>query len=87
MPIKENEFSKSSLDPSTLLMDFLSANYRNAYSLGELVEVMTAAGKNLAAEDIERLLSALEYGGKVDSKTIDGKTYYRYSKVMGNRLI
>jgi hypothetical protein len=87
MPIKENEFGKSDRDPSLLLVEFLSFNHRNAYSLDELVEVLKAKGKDLKAKDIERLLSALEYGGKVKSRTVDDKTYYKYSVVRGLRLI
>ena len=87
MPINENEFGKSSRDPSILLLDFLSFNFRNAYSLDELVEVVKAEGKGLTKEGVESLLSALEYGGKVKSRTIDGKTYYKYSVVRGLKVI
>jgi hypothetical protein len=87
MPISENEFGKSSRDPSILLLDFLSFNFRNAYSLDELVEVLKAEGKDLTKEGVESLLSALEYGGKVKSRTIDGKTYYKHSVVRGLKVI
>jgi hypothetical protein len=87
MPINENEFGKSSRDPSILLLDFLSFNFRTAYSLEELVEVVKAEGKDLAKEDVEALLSALEYGGKVKSRTVDGKTYYKHSVVRGLKVI
>lgn len=87
MPINENEFGKSSRDPTSLLLEFLSFNYRNAYSLDELVEVMNAKGNDLAKEGVEHLLSALEYGGKVKSRTVDDKTYYKYSVVRGLKLI
>jgi len=87
MPINENEFGKGNRDSSILLMEFLSVNFRNAYDLGELVEAMSSKGKDLTKEDVEALLSALEYGGKVKSRTIDGKTYYKYSVVRGLKLI
>jgi hypothetical protein len=87
MPISESEFGKSSRDPSLLLLEFLSFNYRNAYTLDELVGAMSAKNKDLAKKDVENLLTALEYGGKVRSRTIDGKTYYKYSKVAGLKLI
>jgi hypothetical protein len=87
MPINESEFAKSNRDPSILLLEFLSFNYRNAYALDELVKAMSSKGKDLNGKDVENLLTALEYGGKVKSKTIDGKTYYRYSVVRGLKLI
>jgi hypothetical protein len=87
MPINENEFGKSSRDPTSLLLDFLSFNFRNAYSLDELAEVVKAGGKNLAKEDVEALLSALEYGGKVKSRIIEGTPYYKYSQVRGLKVI
>jgi hypothetical protein len=87
MPISESEFGKSSRDPSILLLDFLSFNFRNAYSLDELVAVLKAEGKDLTKEGVESLLSALEYGGKVKSRTVDGKTYYKHSVVRGLKVI
>ncbi len=87
MPISESEFGKSSRDPSILLLDFLSFNFRNAYTVDELVSVVKAEGKDLAKESVESLLSALEYGGKVKSRTIDGKAYYKYSVVRGLKVI
>jgi len=87
MPINEGEFGKSNRDPSLLLLDFLGFNYRNAYTLDELEEVIKSSNKDLNKKDIEILLSALEYGGKVKSRTIDGKTYYKYSKIAGLKLI
>jgi Ca2+-binding EF-hand superfamily protein len=87
MPINENEFGKSSRDPSLVLLEFLDVNARNAYSLEELVEVVKAEGRDLAPKDVESLLSALEYGGKVKSRTIDGKTYYKHSVVRGLKVI
>jgi len=49
--------------------------------------MMTSMGKNLTKKDVERLLTSLEYGGRAESKIIDGVAYYRYSKVTGLRLI
>jgi Ca2+-binding EF-hand superfamily protein len=87
MPINENEFGKSSRDPSLVLLEFLDVNSRTAYSLEELVEVVNAGGRDLAPKDVESILSALEYGGKVKSRTIDGKTYYKHSVVRGLKVI
>jgi hypothetical protein len=87
MPINENEFGKSDRAPSLLLMEFLSTNYRSAYTLDEIEAAMKTKSKDLTKKDMERLLTALEYGGKVKSREIDGKTYYRYSKIAGLKLI
>ena len=85
MPINESEFNKNSRAPTILLLEFLSANYRNAYSLDELAEVMAPHG--MSKPDLERHLDALAYGGKVKIRVIDGKTYYRYSEIAGMKLI
>ena len=87
MPISNSEFEKRKRDPTLLLLDFLSLNDRNAYTLDELEAVVKSTHQDLNTKDVESLLSALEYGGKVKSRTIDGKTYYRYSSVAGMRLI
>jgi predicted AAA+ superfamily ATPase len=87
MPINENEFVKSDRASSIVLLEFLSLNHRNAYSLDELAEVMKAGNKDLSKKDLERLLSALEYGGRVKSRTVDDKTYYKYSVVRGQKLV
>jgi hypothetical protein len=87
MPISSSDFEKSNRDPSILLQEFLRFNYRTAYNLGELVEMLTSKGKNSTGEDAERLLSALEYGGKVKSREINGETYYQHSEIMGFKKI
>jgi len=87
MPINESEFNKSSRAPSILLLEFLSANYRNAYSLDEIADAMSSKNKDLSKQDLERLLSALEYGGKVKSRVVDGKAYYKHSEIAGLKLI
>jgi hypothetical protein len=87
MPINEKEFGKSSRDPSILLLDFLSFNFRNAYNLAELVETLASKGKNLPKEDVEALLYALEYGGRVKSREVNGETYYQHSEIMGFKKI
>jgi hypothetical protein len=87
MPISESEFGKSSRAPSILLLEFLSSNYRNAYTLDELAHVMSEKDKNLSKQGLEKLLDALAYGGKVKLRVIDGKAYYRYSKLGGLKLV
>jgi hypothetical protein len=87
MPISRSDFEKGGHDTSLLLMEFLSFNPRNAYSVDELVEMMASKGKDLTKKDVERLLSALEYGGRAESKIVDGVAYYRHARVEGQRLI
>jgi len=81
MPISSNDFEKSDREPSLLLMDFLRSNLRVAYGVDELVEILASMGKKLAKEEVERRLTLLEYGGKVESKKIVGVPYYRYRDV------
>ena len=85
MPINESEFNKSTRPPNILLMEFLGANYRNAYDLDELAEVMSPHG--MSKQGLEKLLDALEYGGHVKLRVVDGKTYYKYSEIGGLKLI
>jgi hypothetical protein len=87
MPISGNDFERTGREPGALLADFLKVNYRDAFSLDELAGAMELMGKNMTREELETLLSSLEYGGKVESKVVDCVTYYRYTKVMGLRLI
>jgi len=87
MPVSSSSFERSERAPSVLLVDFLSTNYRDAFSLDELVKAMASLGRKMSREDLEILLTSLEYGGKVQSKVIDAETYYRYSKPFGFKLI
>ena len=85
MPINSAEFEKCNRESDVLLTEFLRSNYRDAYSLDELVKVVASMGRNLKEDEVERILTSLEYGGKVESKIIAGVTYYRYCKVLGSR--
>jgi hypothetical protein len=85
MPISSSEFEKSNRESDVLLTEFLRSNYRDAYSVDELVKVMASKGRSLKGKEVERILTSLEYGGKVESRIIGGVTYYRYCKVLGSR--
>ncbi len=87
MPISESEFGKSSRSPSILLLEFLSFNHRNAYTLDEIADAISSKNKDLSKQDLDKLLDALEYGGHVKSRVVDGKTYYKYSEIGGLKLI
>jgi hypothetical protein len=78
MPISGNDFEKSDRESSLLLMDFLRSNPLDAYGVDELVEVLASKGRKLPREAVERSLVLMEYGGNVESRAIDGVTYYRY---------
>lgn len=83
MPINSSTFEKSSGETFVMLKEFLRLNFHIAYSADELAEVLAAKGTKVTAEEVERLLGSMEYGGRIVSKTVDGVTYYRYRKVRG----
>jgi len=78
MPISSSDFEKSDRKSSLLLMDFLSSNPLNAYGLDELVEMLASKGRKLAKEEVERILVLMEYGGRAESRVVNGVPYYRY---------
>ena len=78
MPISSNDFEKSDRDPSIVLMDFLRTNPRVAFGMDELVGMLASVGRDLPREEVERMISLFEYGGRVESRAIAGETYYRY---------
>jgi len=82
MPINKPEFEKSDRETSILLMEFFRFNARTAFTLDEIVKVLASIGRNLSAEEVERILTSLEYGAGIESRMIDGVNYYRYRKVL-----
>jgi DNA-binding transcriptional ArsR family regulator len=83
MPIRRTDLGEGSRDPSALIVDFLSVNFRFAYTMDELLGELASRGINLSKEDMGRLLISLEYGGGIESEVKDGVTYYQYRKVFG----
>jgi len=83
MPIRRTELGESSRDPSALIVDFLSVNFRFAYTREELIEELASKGVNVSKEQVARLLISLEYGGGIESQVKDGVPYYQYRKVFG----
>jgi len=83
MPITSTEFEKSRREISALLIELLRFNFYIAYTVDELVEELASKGRKVKAEEVERLLLSREYGGRVESKIIDGVPYYKYSRVRG----
>ncbi len=83
MPIRRTDLGESSRDPSALVVDFLSVNFRFAYTMEELMDELAARGVKVSKEQMTRLLISLEYGGGIESEAVDGVPYYRYRKVFG----
>lgn len=82
MPIDKVEFEKGSPETSVLLMEFFRFNARIAFTLDEVVRTLASIGRKLPAEDVERTLLSLEYGGGIESREIDGVPYYRLRRVL-----
>jgi hypothetical protein len=78
MPISSGDFEKTERETSPLLLDILRSNPLNAYGRDELVDMLAAMGRKLTGDEVERILTLLEYGGKVESRVIEGVHYYRY---------
>jgi hypothetical protein len=78
MPISSNDFEKSERESGLLLMDFLRSNPRVAYNVDDLVEMLASMGRNEVKKEVERLLTLMEYGSRVESRVIAGVPYYRY---------
>jgi hypothetical protein len=82
MPIDKVEFEKSDRATSVVLMDFFRFNDRIAFTLDEVVRMLASIGRKVPAEDVERMLLSLEYGGGIESREIDGVPYYRLRRVL-----
>ena len=83
MPITSSDYERRSGEAFILLKEFLRPNFHIAYTLEELAEVLAAKGIKLPKDEVERVLLSLVYGGRVESKIVDGVPYYRYKKVLG----
>jgi hypothetical protein len=83
MPITSSDYEKRSGEIASLIKEFLRLHAHIAYTLDDLLEVLAANDINLSKAELERLLFPLEYGGRIESKIVDGVTYYRYNRVMG----
>ncbi len=83
MPITSSDYEKRSGEAFVLLKEFLRPNFHIAYTLEELMDVLEAKGMKMSKAEMERVLLPLLYGGRVESRVIDGVPYYRYRKVLG----
>jgi hypothetical protein len=83
MPINDARFKKNSPETVAALMEFLRPNFHIAYTLDDLREALAAKDVKVSADTLETLLFSLEYGGRIVSREIDGKTHYQYRKIRG----
>ena len=83
MPITSSDYEKRSGEVGALLKEFLRFHPYVAYTLDDLLEVLTSNDINLSKEELESFLFSLEYAGRIESKIVDGVSYYRHKKVLG----
>ena len=86
MPIARDKFQRSKPgDPMNLIIEFLRSNSRYAYTQSEIKGELALKGIDLPAEEMQKVLTSLEALGRIESKTIEGETYYTYCKLIGVR--
>lgn len=83
MPINDARFKRNDPGAVAELMDFLRPNFYKAFTLKELLAELNEREVNINAEELATLLSSLEYGGRIVSKTVEGETYFQLRKVRG----
>ena len=83
MPIASSDYEKRSGEAVALVKEFLRFHPHFAYTMDDLLEMLAANDISLSKAELERLLFSLEYGGRIESKIVDGVTYYRHNRVMG----
>ena len=83
MPVNDARFKKNSPETVAALMEFLKPNFHIAYTLNDLRETLADKGVEVSADTLESLLGSLEYGGRIISREVDGKTHYQYRKMRG----
>ena len=83
MPVNDARFKKNSPRTVAVLMEFLKPNFHIAYTLEDLREVLAAKEVKVSTDELESMLFSMEYGGRIISREVDGKTYYQYRKIRG----
>ena len=83
MPINDARFKKNSPETTATLMEFLRPNFHVAYTLEELAAALAEREADISTEELEDMLTSLEYGGRIISKNVGGVTYYQFRKVIG----
>ena len=88
MAIRKREFETGNpSDLMSLILGFLRANNGYAYSQSEIKEELVSRELQVESEEVQRVLTMLELGARIESKIIDGTTYYNYRQLVGYRAI
>ena len=88
MPIIDEQFKGGKqLDPKGVILDFLRFNSRYAYTRSEIEGELSLRGMGLKGEEVQRILTSMETGGRIESQTVDGVTYYKYFRIVGYKPI
>jgi hypothetical protein len=86
MPISDTEFGKGKQrNPMDLILEFLRFNPHYAYNQNELARELASKGMDLMEEEVQKILDLLEAGGRIESKVIDGVTFYKHYNILGFR--
>ena len=86
MPITRREFDAGERSPKDYVLELLKTNENLAFPLEELLQQLTAANYGVSNDTLQEMLAELIERARVHSKTIGGKLYYSYRRVMGFRL-
>ena len=84
MAIRSDEFEKvDRASPMKLILEYLRVNSNNAFSEGELEDMLSGEGVGMKKDELKELLSVLSDSGRVDSRAMGGENFYRCPKVRG----
>ena len=78
MPIRRSEFDKGEIDPSLVVLEFFRGQRDLAFPLEEVHEALAKAGINIEIEILRGMVVDLESRGRLESKVVAGRLYYRY---------
>ncbi len=72
MPISRQEFESGEPDPSLLVMEFLRSNSDYAYTVEELLVVLSARRAELTEKDMLEVLRSLQEREKIEARSEEG---------------
>lgn len=75
MPINRESFEQGKILPRAEILAFLESNAERAYTIDEIY-METRATLEYSKEQLQEVVSGLEAEGRVESKVIEGVTYY-----------
>lgn len=76
MPISRSEFDRGKVDPQYFLLEFFRSHRDTAYSMAELVVVLSREGLYTGEEDLQKSLEDLRVRGWLEAKEVRGVVYY-----------